>query len=91
MEEINEVKISERKPDSPTCKDKLMSQLFGEFIGFLKSNGLTQGNEFETRTEEIFECSRKILWIDQYHPTKQITVYLNSLQMFCEFGVVVIN
>jgi len=77
-----------RHGDHPEYKEQVMSQLFGEFIGFLKSKGLTKGQEFETRIEEVFQCSRKILWIDQYSPELQITVYLNSIQMFCEFGVV---
>jgi len=88
METEDEVILSQRKPDDPICKERLMCQLFGEFIGFLKTEGLTLGVEFETRNEEIFQCSRKILWIDECNPKLQITVYLNSLQMFAEFGVV---
>lgn len=82
-------KIKElRHPDHPEYKEQIMSQLFGEFIGFLKTKGLTKGKEFEARIEEIFQCSKKIIWIDEYSPDFQITVYLNSIQMFCEFGVV---
>ncbi|MCK9273277.1 hypothetical protein M0P65_07095 [Candidatus Gracilibacteria bacterium] len=81
----------ERGPDDPICKEKLISQLFGEFIGYVKSKGLLKGKEFETKNEEIFQCSRKFLWIDQYDPKYQITVVLNSIQLSIEFGVVIRN
>jgi hypothetical protein len=77
-----------RHADHPEYKEQVMSQLFGEFIGFLKAKGLTKGKEFDTQIQEVFQCSRKILWIDEFHPDLQITIYLNSIQMFAEFGVV---
>ena len=81
--------MTERHPDSPLHKETIASQLFGEFVGFVKSQGLTKGKEFETQITEIFQCSKKLLWIDRYHPKFQITVYLNSIQMSVEFGVVI--
>lgn len=84
IEETSEI----RNPDDPGLKEKIMSELFGEFIGFLKSKNLSKGKEFEFKIQEIFQCSKKVLWIDQYSDKFQMTVYLNSIQMFCEFGVV---
>ena len=77
-----------RNGDHPQYKEQIMSQLFGEFIGFLKSEGLTQGKEFETQIKEIFQCSHKIIWIDDLHTDFQITVVFNSIQMSIEFGLV---
>src|SRR6478736_1338028 len=77
-----------RNGDDPLLKEKIMSQLFGEFIGFLKSKKLTQGKEFEIDIRLMFQCSKKILWLDQYDKKFQITVYLNSISMTAEFGVV---
>ena len=78
-----------RHNDLPVYKDRVMSQLFGEFIGYLKSIGLTKGKEFETHVKEIFECSQKIIWIDELHPDIKINVILNSISMKIEFAVVV--
>ncbi len=77
-----------RNGDDPLLKEKIMSQLFGEFIGFLKSKNLSQGNEYEFDIRLMFQCSKKVLWIDQYDEKLQITVYLNSITMTAEFGVV---
>ena len=77
-----------RNSDHPENKERVMSQLFGEFIGFVKSKGLSKGTEFATEIQEFFQCSRKILWIDDYSPELQMTIYMNSIQLFCEFGVV---
>lgn len=77
-----------RHPDYPEYKEQVMSTLFGEFVSFLKNKGLTKGKEFEIRIDEFFQCSKKILWIDQYSSDLQITICLNSIQMSCEFGVV---
>lgn len=77
-----------RNPDLPKHKETVMSQLFGQFEGFLVSKGLSKGKEYATRITELFDCSRKILWIDEYHPDLQITICLNSIHMTCEFGLV---
>lgn len=76
-----------RHGDYPESKEQIMSQLFGQFEGYCKAKNLTKGSEYETRIEEIFSCSRKILWIDQWHPDWQITVCAKSLDMSIEFGV----
>lgn len=76
-----------RHADLPAHKEKVISQLFGEFIGFVNLKGLKKGKEYETQIKEIFSCSKKVLWIDDYHPELQITIYLNSIQMFVEYGV----
>ena len=76
-----------RHPDNPIDKEKTITQLFGEFIGFIKSKGLTRGKEFEINIKEIFQCSIRMIWIDQYHPSRKITIAFNSIQMFIEFGL----
>ena len=76
-----------RNGDHPEYKEKIMSQLFGEFIGFLKAQGLTDDKEFATQIVEIFQCSKKVLWIDEVHPDLQLTVCLNSIEMFAELGI----
>lgn len=76
-----------RHRDLPESKEQIMSQLFGQFEGYCKGKGLTKGLEYETRIEEIFSCSRRILWLDQWHPDWQITVYVNSMSMKIGFGV----
>jgi hypothetical protein len=77
-----------RQGDLPQSKEQITSQLFGQFEGYCKGKGLTKGSEYETRIEEIFQCSTKILWLDQWHPDWQITVYAKSLDMSIGFGVV---
>jgi len=79
--------IGIRHGDYPESKEQIMSQLFGQFEGYCKGKGLTKGLEYETRIEEIFQVSKKILWIDQYHPDWQIVVCGKSLDMSIEFGV----
>jgi hypothetical protein len=76
-----------RHGDYPEYKEQVMSQLFGEFIGFIKAKGLTQDLEFATQIQEIFQCSRKVLWIDRLSQKLQIVVDMNSIHMTCEFGV----
>lgn len=76
-----------RHGDYPESKEQIMSQLFGQFEGYCKGKGLTKGLEYETRIQEVFSCSKKILWLDQWHPDYQITVYANSIAMNIEIGV----
>ena len=74
--------------DNPVYKERIMSELYGQFIGFLKSRNLILGKEYDTKIQDIFQCSKKVIWIDQLSEDFQITVYLNSIQMFVEYGVV---
>ena len=86
---MTEVKIQNiRNPDSPEYKDKIMAQLYGEFIGFLKEQGLTKGVEFESKTTEIFQCSKRIIWIDELNPDTKINILLNSISMNIEFATI---
>ncbi len=77
-----------KKSDDPIHKERIMSQLYGEFIGFLKSKNLILGKEFDVQVQDIFQCSKKVIWVDQLNEDFQITIYLNSIQMFVEYGVV---
>lgn len=86
--EVAEELSTIRKPDDPILKEKIISELFGEFVGFLKGKNLTKGKEFEFQIHEIFQCSKKILWLDEFNEKWQITVYLNSIMMSAQFGVV---
>lgn len=76
-----------RNGDHPEYKEKIISQLFGEFIGFVKAQGLTSDKEFATQISEFFQCSKKVMWIDELNPKLQLVVYLNSLEMFAELGL----
>ena len=77
-----------RHADDPRKKDAVMAQCFDKFVKFVEGKGLTKGKEFEYRTEEIFQCSKRILWLDQYHPDWQITACANSISLSVGFGVV---
>lgn len=77
-----------RNGDHPDSKEQIMSQLFGQFEGYCKGRGLTKCQEYETHIQEIFSCSKKTLWLDQWHPDWQITVYADSISMSVGFGVV---
>lgn len=78
-----------RNGDHPDLKDRVMSQLFGEFIGFLKAKGLTDNEEYATQTVDIAfgECKKRVIWIDEVNPNWQLVVYLNSHMMFVEMGL----
>lgn len=76
-----------RNGDHPEYKEKIMSQLFGEIIGFLKTQGLTPEKEYATQISEIFQCSKKVVWVDEFHPQKQLVIYFDSLHMLAELGV----
>lgn len=79
--------MQERKGDEPRHKEAVISRLFGEFVGFLKANGLTDGEQFATQTVPIMQCSRKVIWIDQLSKTHSITVHLCSLSCLVEYGI----
>ena len=55
--------MNHRSGDDPRVKEAIMSQLHGEAIGFLKSNGLKDGEEFKSNIQETFSCSRRIIHI----------------------------
>lgn len=76
-----------RHPDLPHCKEAVMCALFGETVGWLKAQGLTPGQEFDTADKPILQCSRKVIWIDGVTPKKQIVWSFNSIRMEVEFGV----
>lgn len=78
-----------KNADHPEYKEKIMSQLFGEIIGFLKAQGLTPDKEYATQVSEFFQCSKKVVWIDELHPEKQLVIWFDSLHMLAELGVVV--
>lgn len=77
----------ERNNDKPQHKETVISQLFGEFVGFLKEKGFTKGKEYETKVSQIFECSRQFIWVDDVHPLNKINIILNSIDMTIEFAV----
>ena len=76
-----------RNPDLPKYKEQICSQLFGQFIGYADSKGLTKGKEYETAIKPIADCSRKVLWIDELHPKKNIVVSINSVDVTVEYGI----
>jgi hypothetical protein len=57
-------------------------------IGWLNAQGLTKGQEFEARSQDVLQCSRKVIWIDEINPERQITWVFNSIRMMIEFAVV---
>lgn len=80
--------MKHQKLDDPVLKERLMSQYFGEIVGFLKEEGLCKGNEYDTAVEEFFETTRKIIWIDEMDADTQINVLLNSLGLDFDFAVI---
>jgi len=76
-----------RHADLPRYKEAVMSTLFGECVGWLKAQGLTAGKEFDTANKPILQCSKKVIWIDQLNPVRQIVLWFNSISMEAEFGV----
>ena len=79
--------FNEKVPDLPRHKEALISQLFGEFIGFLKAQNLTDGVEFAHQTKPILQCSLKVIWIDKLSETHRITIALKSLDCLVEYAV----
>jgi hypothetical protein len=77
-----------RHADNPIFKERIMSQLFGEFVSFLKEKGLVEGQEFETAVKEIFQSTTKIIWIDRLDNDFQLTVVLRSIEFSLELGFV---
>jgi hypothetical protein len=78
-----------RNADHPEYKEKIMSQLFGEVIGFLKAQGLTPDKEYATQVAEVFQCSKKVVWVDELHSEKQLVICFDSLHMIAELGVAI--
>lgn len=76
-----------RHGDLPRHKEAVMSQLFGEMIGWLQTQGITKGEEFETHNQGILQCSRKYIWVDQFHPDKGMTFSFGSIGMDLTLGV----
>lgn len=76
-----------RNGDDPKIKDSVMAQLFGEVIGWLKSEGLTDEKEFATQTIPKFDCSTRSIWIDGIHPKNQIVIAFHSIGMDVEYGI----
>jgi hypothetical protein len=77
-----------REIDNPVNKEIVCSQLFGEFIGFLKTHDLVEGNEYDTKIQEVFQCSNKIIWVDEFSPKLKIVIHISSLHLSVEYGVV---
>lgn len=77
-----------RHADLPRHKEAVMSTLYGEVIGWLAAQGLAKGNDFEAQSQDVLQCSKKVIWIDRVDPDTQITWVFNSVRMMVEFGVV---
>jgi len=77
-----------RPADLPRHKEAVMCRLFGEVLGWLQAQGLTKGKEFEAQSQDVLQCSKKVIWIDQVSASQQITWVFNSIRMMVEYGVV---
>lgn len=77
-----------RQPDLPTYKEQIIDELFTKFVAFLNEQGFTKGGEYEYQIQEVFECSKRVLWIDQAHELYRIVISMNSISMKIEYGVV---
>lgn len=80
--------MAHRKLDDPVLKERLMSQYFGEILGFLIEQGFKKGNEYDSDTIEFFETSKKVIWIDEMDADTQINVVLDSLGLDFDFAVI---
>lgn len=76
-----------REPDNPTIKDAIMAELHGEVKGYLKAQGYKEEKDFATGKKEIFQCSKRIFWVDRIHPEKQVVIVHDSLNMAVEYGL----
>ena len=78
-----------RHGDDPRVKESVIAQLYGEFLGFLKSKGLIDGKEFKGTIQPCFSCSKRYIhiWDMDEKMDNQLVVYLCSTQMNIQFGV----
>lgn len=78
-----------RHPDLPRFKEHFMSQINGKIIGFLESQGLQRGKEYETKTQELLSCSKSIIWIwdNDKNRKHQLVIVINSIDMSVDYGV----
>ncbi len=80
---------SPRMADDPRVKESIIAQLYGEFLGFLKSKGLTDGKEFKGTIKPCFSCSKRYIhiWDMDESRDEQLVVYLCSTQFMLQFGI----
>lgn len=78
-----------RHGDSPQIKESIIASLYGEFLGYIKSKGLTDGKEFKGTVQPCFSCSKRYIhiWDMDESRNKQLVVYLCSTQMNIQFGI----
>jgi len=88
-QETQQIMNDIRNPDSPRFKESIIAELHGKFLGFIDSQGLTKGKEYESQTQEIFQCSKRVIHIFDQDKSKdcQIVVHLLSTQFMLEFGI----
>ena len=78
-----------RNSDDPHTKESIIAGLYGEFIGYIKSKGLTDGKEFKGTIKPCFSCSQRYIhiWDMDESIDKQLVIYFNSTQMDIQFGI----
>lgn len=81
--------LSPRNTDDPQTKESIIASLYGEFIGYIKSKGLTDGEEFKGTIHPCFSCSKRYIHIWDMDESRkfQLVVFLNSGQMNVQFGI----
>lgn len=78
-----------RHPDLPRWKESIIAELHGKFLGFIDAQGLIKGNEYESKTQEILQCSKRHIWVwdNDSSIDCQIVVCLNSIAFSVELGI----
>ena len=78
-----------RNADDPQTKESIIAGLYGEFLGYIKSKGLTDGKEFKGTVQPCFSCSKRYIhiWDMDDKIDNQIVVYLCSTSMKIQFGI----
>lgn len=75
--------------DDPATKEATISTLYGYFISFLEEKGMKDGNEFAGTINKILSCSKRYIHIYDMDKSRnsQMVVYMDSCQMFIQFGI----
>ena len=87
-QEYREQTFKIRNADDPIFKEAVMSQLHSECLGFLKSNGLIEGEHYVSNIIHTFQISKRRIMIDRYNPEFTLNIIFKSLDLSVSIGLV---
>ena len=78
-----------RNMDDPRYKEPVIAQMYGEFMRYIKEQGLKHGDEFKGTVIELFSCSKRFIhiWDNDIVKENQMVLYFCSTQFMSEFGI----